>query len=108
MSVVETPVATDYRYIIMDSKKRPIIAGTNMRVTQLVIEKQAYGWSPEELRYQHPHLTLGQVYSALAYYADHHEELDQAIDEELKSIDQYRSTLKQANLGDKHRTVHRE
>ncbi len=97
MSIVET----DYRHIIMDSKKRPIIAGTNMRVTQLVMEKQAYGWSPEELRYQHPHLTLGQVYSALAYYADHHEELDEAIEDELKSIDQYRSTLKQAKLGEK-------
>jgi 2'-5' RNA ligase len=72
-----------------------------MRVTQLVMEKQAYGWSPEELRYQHPHLTLGQVYSALAYYADHHEELDEAIEDELKSIDQYRSTLKQAKLGEK-------
>ena len=97
MSVVET----DYRHIIMDSNQRPIMAGTRMRVTQLVMEKQAYGWSPEELRYQHPQLTLGQVYSALAYYADHHEELDEAIEEEFRSIDRYRSTLKQANLGDK-------
>ena len=97
MSMVET----DYRHIIMDSKKRPIIAGTDMRVTQLVMEKQAYGWSPEELRYQHPHLTLGQVYSALAYYADHNEELDAAIETERKGIDQYRNTLKQAKLGDK-------
>ena len=97
MSVVET----DYRHIIMDSKQRPVIADTKMRVTQLVMEKQAYGWSPEELRYQHPHLTLGQVYSALAYYADHHEELDAAIEKELQDIDRYRSTLKQAKLGDK-------
>ena len=43
-------VETDYRHIVMDPKKRPIIAGTGMRVMQLVMEKQAYGWSPEELR----------------------------------------------------------
>ncbi len=27
----------------------------------------AYGWSPEEMHFQHPDLTLGQIYSALAY-----------------------------------------
>ena len=91
----------NYPDIATDSKNRPIIAGTRMRVTQLVMEKQAYGWSPEELRFQHPHLTPGQVYSALAYYADHNEELDGAIESELQSIDQYRRTLKQAKLGDK-------
>jgi hypothetical protein len=32
--------------------------------------------SPEELAYQHPHLTLGQVHFALAYYWDHREEID--------------------------------
>lgn len=97
MSVVET----EYRHISIDKENRPIITGTSMRVTQLVMEKQAHGWSPEELRYQHPHLTLGQVYSALAYYADNHEKLDAAIEDEFKSIEQYRITLRQAQLGDK-------
>jgi uncharacterized protein (DUF433 family) len=29
-----------------------------------------------ELTYQHPHLTLSHVYSALAYYSDHRDEVD--------------------------------
>ncbi|MBF0328235.1 MAG: DUF433 domain-containing protein [Nitrospirae bacterium] len=35
-----------------------------MKVVELVVEKIAYGWSPEELHFQHPYLTLGQIYSA--------------------------------------------
>ena len=51
-----------------------------MKVVELVLEKMAHGWSPEELYFQHPHLTLGQIYSALAYYSDHQEELDKDIE----------------------------
>ncbi|OGQ79996.1 MAG: hypothetical protein A2289_01440 [Deltaproteobacteria bacterium RIFOXYA12_FULL_58_15] len=42
-----------------------------MKVIVLVLEKSAYGWSPEELHFQHPYLTMGQIYSALSYYWDH-------------------------------------
>ncbi len=35
-----------------------------MKVIEIVLEKIAYGWSPEELHFQHPYLTLGQIYSA--------------------------------------------
>jgi len=39
--------------------------GTTLKVVELVLEQMAYGWSPEELHFQHPYLTLGQIYSAL-------------------------------------------
>ena len=48
----------------MTFKIRDIIAGTNMKVIEIVLEKTAYGCSPEELHFQHPYLTLGQMYSA--------------------------------------------
>jgi uncharacterized protein (DUF433 family) len=35
---------------------------------ELVAAAKSHGWSAEELTYQHPHLSLGQVHSALAYY----------------------------------------
>lgn len=53
----------------------------------LVLDKQAYGWSPEEIQFQHSHLTLGQVYSALAYYSDHRAELDRDIQARLHVVD---------------------
>ncbi len=58
-----------------------------MKVTELVQEKLAYGWSAEEIQLQHPSLTLGQIYSALAYYADHREALEKDIERRLESAD---------------------
>ena len=73
-------VETRYEHIVIDEKGVPIITGTTMKVVELVSEKIAYGWSPEELHFQHPYLTLGQIYSALAYYWDHMEEINQDIE----------------------------
>jgi uncharacterized protein (DUF433 family) len=77
---------TRYKHIVLNEKKVPIITGTNMKVIELVLERMAYGWSSEELHFQHPYLTLGQIHSALAYYCDHQEELDSDIENRLKNI----------------------
>lgn len=87
-------VETKYQHIILNEEKVPIVIGTKMKVIELILDKIAYGWSPDELQYQHPHLTLGQIYSALAYYADHQEELDQEIEQQLKQVDQMRKATK--------------
>ncbi len=84
MQVVETK----YEHVILNEDNVPIIADTNTKVIELILDKIAYGWSPEELRFQHPHLTLGQIYSALAYYSDHQEVLDRVIEQQLKHVDQ--------------------
>lgn len=94
MSVVET----SYEHIILNQKHQPIIEGTKTKVIELVLDKIAYGWSPEELQYQHPELTLGQVYSALAYYADHQEELDEEIATQLHQVDQLRQSVRPTPL----------
>lgn len=70
---------TRYEHIVLDEDGVPLIAGTTMKVVELVLEQTAYGWSPEELHFQHPHLSLGQIHSALAYYWDHKDQLDQDI-----------------------------
>lgn len=69
-------VATRYEHIVFDDAQVPLIAGTTMKVVELILEREAYGWSPEELSFQHSYLSLGQIYSALAFYADHKAELD--------------------------------
>ncbi len=70
---------TTYEHIVLDEAGVPWIAGANTKVVELVEEVKAHGWSPEELAYQHAHLTLGQVHSALAYYWDHQEEIEADI-----------------------------
>jgi uncharacterized protein (DUF433 family) len=68
-----------YEHIQFDLKGNPVIAGTNMKVIELVMGQIAHGWSPAELHFQHPYLTLGQIHAALAYYWDNQEELDAEI-----------------------------
>lgn len=83
-------IETKYEHITIDERGVPFIAGTTMKVIELVIEKIAYGWSPEELHMQHPYLTLGQIHSALAYYYDHEDELNKDIEHRLQGARQYR------------------
>ncbi|RKY57322.1 MAG: hypothetical protein DRP94_09195 [Candidatus Latescibacterota bacterium] len=82
-------IATGYEHIVIKDGV-PTIADTTMKVVELVAEKIAYGWSPEEIHFQHPYLTLGQIYSALAYYWDHIEELEEDIKRRLQYIDRLR------------------
>ena len=91
-------VATHYEHGILDTSHAPIIRGTTMKVVELVLEKTAYGWSPEELHFQHPYLTLGQIYSALAYYWDHREELDQDIERRLEVVDEMHQGMEMSSL----------
>ena len=62
-------------------------------MVELILGKMAHGWSPEELHFQYPYLTLGQIYSALAYYWDHQEELDRDIERRLEFVDQVQRAM---------------
>lgn len=80
-------VETRYEHIVLEDGQIPQIARTTMKVVELVAAQQAYGWSPEELAAQFPHLTLGQIHSALAYYWDHQAELDEDMARRLADVD---------------------
>ena len=66
------------------------IAETTMKVVELVMAQRAHGWSPEELHFQFPHLSMGQVHAALTYYWDHQKELDADIERRSKLVDRER------------------
>jgi len=83
-------VKTSYEHIVLDTRGQAVIADTGMKVKQLVAEHLNWGWSPEELHFQHPHLTLGEVYSALAYYWDHQAEIEEEIQEDIEYVRQLR------------------
>ena len=63
-------------HISLDDRGVAWIEGTRTKVKELVIEKLAFGWSPEELHRQHPHLPLAKIYAALSYYFEHQPEID--------------------------------
>jgi len=82
--------ATSYQHIHLNNDGVPFVAGTTMKVIELVMAQQAYGWSPEELHFQHPYLSMSQIHSALAYYWEHTETLDAAIAASLNYAEQSR------------------
>ncbi len=89
---------TRYEHIILDDHQTPTILGTTMKVVELVTAHLAYGWSLEELHFQFPHLTLGQIYSALAYYWDHQPELDSEMDKRLAAAEGLRQSFGESPL----------
>jgi len=82
---------TEYKHILLDDRQVSFIKGTSMKVVELVTSVQAYGWSPEELHFQYPHLSMSQIYSALAYYWEHKAE----IDADMKRRFEYSEKLRQ-------------
>ena len=60
---------------------RPIVAGTGVSVHRLV-GWYKLGMSPEEIAENFGHLTLAQVYAALAYYHANPEEIEAYLREE--------------------------
>ena len=60
-------IATAYEHLSFDDGGDPIFAGTGFKALHLIREHVAYGWSAEELAVNHPQLSLGQVYAALAW-----------------------------------------
>ncbi len=96
-----TAARTTYEHIVLDERGVPWIEGANTKVVELVEEVKAHGWSPEELTYQHPHLTLGQVHSALAYFWDHQEEIEADLGRREALVEEIRREVGQHPLIDK-------
>lgn len=77
------------------------ITGANTKVIEVVLDKLAYGWSPEEIHFQHPHLSLAQIHAALAYYYEHREALDAEIERERQEAEQLKNQLSNSALRQK-------
>ncbi|MEQ9354444.1 DUF433 domain-containing protein [Coleofasciculus chthonoplastes] len=60
---------------------KPRIAGHRIRVQDVVIWHEHKGMSPDEIVSRYPTITLSDVYSALAYYHDHIEDIQQQMRE---------------------------
>jgi hypothetical protein len=63
-----------------------------VRVSQIVADYLAHGWSPEEMCRQHPYLTLAEAHTAMAYYFDHQEEIDRELVAEFAKSEKDRAS----------------
>lgn len=94
-------LATDYKHIQLDDNQVPIIEGSTMKVVELITSHFTYGWSPEELHFQYPHIALGKIYSALAYYWDHQAALDSDIKQRLERVKALQHQAPQSRIAQK-------
>lgn len=85
----------DSPLIVWDSVGVPQIAGANTKVVELIANAQASGGTPEELHQELPHLTVEQIEAALAFYAEHREEIDADIERRLRKVERLRRELGQ-------------
>ena len=65
---------------------KPRIDGTRIRVQDVYVWHERMGKSPEEIITDFPHLTLADVYAALAYYFDNMEEIKRHIQEDEEFV----------------------
>ena len=85
-----------YPHIEVTSQGVAYVAGTRTKVLELALDRIAHHWDADEIHRQHPHLSLGQIYAALAYYFDHKEDLDAQIEDQLKSVEAARASAGQS------------
>lgn len=96
-----------YPHIEISKDGHARIAGTGFKVRMLVEEHLA-GVGVDELVREHPHLTLSQVYSALAFYHDHKQEMDQEIADLNRFAAEFFSRQEESVLAKKLRALGRD
>ena len=90
--------ATFATQIELDDRGIAWIAGTKVKVTEVVLDKIAYGSSPEEIHFQHPNLSLAQIHGALTYYYENQDKLDEQIKRGLDESDSLAAQVSDAEF----------
>jgi uncharacterized protein (DUF433 family) len=84
-------LATEYAHVAIDEAGLPVLAGTHIKVVEIAEDYCAHHSPPEEMQRELPHLSLGQILSALAYYFDHRETMDEEIEARRRQAEDYRA-----------------
>lgn len=85
--------AVIYAHIDVTSAGTPVIAGTQTKVEEIVLDHLAWHWDAETIHRHHPQLSLAKIHSALAYYYDHQAEMDSQIEVGLRQVARIKSNL---------------
>lgn len=68
---------TEYKHIMLDDDGNAFIEGhPRMKVCILAGHALTNGWTPEELKWQFPHLSMAEIHAAMSYYYDHQAEIE--------------------------------
>ena len=96
---------TSLEHIDVDDRGMARIVGHRTKVIQIVMDKRANNWSPEEIHAQYAQLSLAQIHAAFAYYYDHQADLDAQIDADHKAAEQARQQAGPSDVAKKLRAT---
>ncbi len=65
---------------------RPCIAGTRVRVQDIVRDHELHGLTAEQIAREYPQFGRAQVHAALAFYFDHREKIQRQIREDEEFV----------------------
>lgn len=82
--MVDSPI----NHISLDDRGVAYIRGTRIKVRHIAVERSVWQKSAEAIQKDFPQLTLGQIYSALAFYCDHQDQIVAEILEEQRLDEQ--------------------
>jgi uncharacterized protein (DUF433 family) len=85
-------------HIRLDERSVAWIDDTNTKVIEVALDMIAHGWSPEEIHFQHPHLSLAQIHTALGYYYDNKTEMDEQIHRSSGEIERLKAQAGESPL----------
>lgn len=88
MEMAIKPEEIGHFHITMDKSicgGSPIIKGTRVSVANIAVY-YLMGLTPEEIERELPHLSLAQVFDALAFYLDHRKIIDQEIERDREDV----------------------
>lgn len=95
----------NYPRIELSADRVPYIAGMRIKVIEVVQDRLYHGWDVDEIHRQHPHLSLTEIHSALAYYDDHQEEMDKDIENRRRQVEEILAKLGESPIVGKMRTM---
>ena len=107
-SSAEESAAAQTPRIIRDEHGIPWIDGANTKVVEIVSHHQAYGETPEELHHALPHLSVAQIEAALAFYAEHREEIEEDMERRRRYVERLMEELGQPPVVERIRRLRRE
>jgi uncharacterized protein (DUF433 family) len=78
---------TEYKHVLLWPDGTPTVSGTRLKVKHVAAAHRYRGLGPHELVESYPPHTLGEMYSALAFYYDHKDEMDRQMDEDEREAE---------------------
>jgi len=86
--MADREIAPINHIVLKSESKKPVIAGKGISVSLIGFLMEDDEWSVERIQEEYG-LTPGQIYAAMSYFADHREEIVQALEESERQLDEW-------------------